>query len=119
MTDLPELPRGWYWLRYDPHTHLVLLRCVHGLWCWISREMAALDNPAVLRAFHRGLNRAVLDDVRGEVTITGGHCDLPAGPDDDTVSRLYYFDVVSAPPVRARRWVNLDRGSRHLVVEAP
>lgn len=115
LDGLPELPRGWYWLRYDARTHLVLLRCVHGMWCWCSPDMAALREPTVLEAFHRGLEQAVLDGVRGEITITGGYNDLPTSPEDDTVRRLYWFDVVEAPPVHARRWVDLDRGQRHLV----
>lgn len=112
---LPKLPRGWYWLRYDARTHLVLLRCIHGLWCWVSRELPSLDDPLVLDAFHRGLERGVADGVRGECTIVGGYNDLPTSPDDETVRRLYWFDVVEVPPMRARRWVDLDRGSRHMV----
>jgi hypothetical protein len=64
---LPELPRGWYWLRYDPCRHLVLLRCVHGMWAWLDPDGLVKVPAEAVDAIHRGLEAAVERGMVGEV----------------------------------------------------
>lgn len=94
---------GWYWLRYDPYRHLVLLRSVHGMWAWLDRDGLHGVPIEAVEAMHRGLEAAVARGMVGEVMLQLGHyflqhdslrprmvwtCDVLSWPISHTATRI-------------------------------